>query len=338
MIKNAVSLAREVPEMTEANALATAGAKVLTPNDTEAAFDLAQGKAYVDEGVDSALAIDTPVSGDAALVGSVLRDRLKPGDVKRILQVQRESGLRFEDAALRLGLLTPAEAKFAVSRQSGIVAAQNSERPISKKLVAIHAASGPQVEGLRMLRNQLMLRWFESAPARKALAVVSAVRNEGRSFIASNLALVCAQLGKRTLLIDADMRNPSQHELFGLDNQAGLSMVIAGSAGHEVIHRMPFLSDLSVLTAGATPPNPVDLLAQPRFNQLLAELAQRFDVILLDSPPMAACGEAQTIAARAGAALVVARKNVTHLRQVRDVVDAVNEVSATIVGSVINDF
>jgi protein-tyrosine kinase len=277
---------------------------------------------------------------DGRSIGEILIDagRLRPEDAERILRLQREDGLRFGDAAVRLGLLTQADIEFAVSRQFDHPYLLSGESRVSEKLVAAYSTSGPQVEALRALRSQLMLRWFDSDPSRKALAIVSAARNEGRSFIAANLAVMFSQLGERTLLIDADMRNSSQHELFGLHNRVGLSAVLSGRAGHEAIQRIPSLLDLSVLPSGAAPPNPVELLARPLFQQLLNDLAQTFDCILLDSPPTAGCTDAHTVAARAGAALIVTRKNVTSVGQVRGVFDAVSQVGATVVGTVLNDF
>ena len=182
------------------------------------------------------------------------------------------------------------------------------------------------------------MRWLEGDPVHKALAIVSAERSEGRSFIAANLAVVFSQLGEHTLLVDADMRNSCQHELFGLANRTGLSALLSGRAGLEAIQRIPSFLDLSVLPAGAEPPNPAELLARPLFPQLLKNLAQEFDVILIDSPPAADYADAQSIAVRAGCALIVARKNVTRMWQVRGVSDTVTQASAIVVGTVLNDF
>ena len=273
-------------------------------------------------------------------IGAILIDagRLKPQDAERILHLQREEGLRFGDAAMKLGLLTNADIDFALAGQFAYPYLLRGQSAVSEELVAAYAPFSPQMEALRALRSQLMLRWFDSDPARKALAIVSAARNEGRSFIAANLAVVFSQLGEHTLLIDADLRHPRQQELFSLENRAGLSAVLSGRAGAEAIHRIPSLLDLSVLPAGAQPPNPLELLARSLFPQLLADLAKEFDVIILDSPPASEFADAQTLAARAGCALIVARKNATRISQVRGVSDTVAQTSATVVGTVLNDF
>jgi len=274
------------------------------------------------------------------LIGGILIDagRLKLEDAERILHLQREQGLLFGDAALKLGLLTEADIQFALSRQFNFPYLVRGESKVSEDLIAAYARAGPQLEALRALRSQLMLRWFDNDPARKALAIVSGERREGRSYIAANLAVVFSQLGQHTLLIDADMRNPSQHNLFGIDNSGGLSEALSGRGGPVTIRHISGLPELWVLPSGASPPNPLELLARPRFPQLLAELGQKFDVILLDSPAATDYADAQTLAVRAGAALIVARKNATRMWQVRGVSDSVAQGNATIVGTVLNDF
>ncbi len=273
-------------------------------------------------------------------IGAILIDegKLTPEDAERILRLQREQGLRFGDAATKLGLITQADIELVLSRQFDYPYLLRGQSEVSEDLVAAYVPFSPQVETLRALRSQLMVRWFDANPARKALAVVSAARNEGRSFIAANLAVVFSQLGEHTLLIDADLRNPCQHKLFGLDNRAGLSAVLSGRGGPEAIQRIPALRDLSVLPAGALPPNPLELLARPLFLQLLKELANEFDVIILDSPAAAEYADAQTLAERAGAALIVARRNATRVSQVRRVIDGLSHGRTTVVGTVLNEF
>jgi receptor protein-tyrosine kinase len=273
-------------------------------------------------------------------IGAVLIEagRLTREDAEQILRLQRERGLRFGDAAKELGLLNQADIDFALSRQFDYPYLQRGETNVSEQVTAAYDPFSSQVEGLRALRSQLMLRRFDNGPGRKALAIVGASRKEGRSYIASNLAVLFSQLGQRTLLIDADLRNPVQHQLFGLDNRSGLSAVLSGRAGPETIQRIPVFLDLSVLPAGVLPPNPQELLGRPVFAALLDELAAHFDVILFDSPPACESADAQTLAVRAGAALVVVKKNASHTRRVRDVYDSVEQARATMVGAVLNDF
>jgi receptor protein-tyrosine kinase len=274
-------------------------------------------------------------------LGAVLihAGRLRPQDVEHILQLQRQKGLRFGDAGKEVGLLTQADIEFALARQFDHPYLQRGESKVSEEVVAAYEPFSPQVEALRAVRGQLMLRWLDQEPEGKALAVISASRKEGRSFIAANLAVVFAQLGARTVLIDADLRQSCQHRLFGLDNRAGLSAVLSGrAAAPEALERVAHLPNLSVLPAGALPPSPQDLLGRPIFAQLLRQLATHVDLILLDCPPVAQTADAQTIAVRAGAALIVVRKDSSRLWRVQGVSDSVLQAKCTIVGAVLNDF
>jgi protein-tyrosine kinase len=273
-------------------------------------------------------------------IGNILVEagRLAPESAARILRLQREKNLRFGDAGTQLGLLTRADIEFALSRQFNHTYLLRGESQVSEDLVAAYAPFSRQSEALRALRSQLMTRWFDGNPAHKALAIVSAERKEGRSFLAANLAVVFSQLGAHTLLIDADLRNSCQHRLFGLDNRAGLSAVLSARAGLDAIQRIPDLLDLSVLPAGAQPPNPPELLARAPFWKVLREVEKKFDVVLLDSPAAAHYADAQTVAVRAGAALIVARRNTSRSWQVRGVADTLAQPTATIIGAVLNDF
>ena len=274
-------------------------------------------------------------------LGAVLvhAGRLQPQDVEHILLLQRQKGLRFGDAGKEVGLLTQADIEFALARQFDHPYLQRGESKVSEEVVAAYDPFSPQVEALRAVRGQLMLRWLDQEPGGKALAVISASRKEGRSFIAANLAVVFAQLGARTVLIDADLRQSCQHRLFGLDNRAGLSAVLSGrAAASEALERVSHLPNLSVLPAGALPPSPQDLLGRPMFAQLLRQLAAHVDLILLDCPPVAQTADAQTIAVRAGAALIVVRKDSSRLWRVQGVSDSVTHAKCTIVGAVLNDF
>ena len=152
--------------------------------------------------------------------------------------------------------------------------------------------------------------WFSTVHLEgMAGLVVSPGKGDGRSFIAANLAIVFAQQGERTLLIDGDLRAARQQALFKLERSVGLSGILAGRAGLEAAWPVPSLPGLSVLPAGAMPPNPQELLGRNAFGALLHAAALQFDVIIIDTPAGGDFADAEIIAARAGAALMVARKN-----------------------------
>jgi len=273
-------------------------------------------------------------------IGAILIDsgKLSIKDVEQILRLQKEGGLRFGDAALELGLLAHTDIQHALSHQYDYPYLLRSDESVSDTLVAAYNPFSPQVEALRTLRSQLMLRRFTGDANSKMLSVVSPSSQEGRSYLAANLAIVFSQLGERTLLIDADMRNPCQHQLFKLENRNGFSSVLANRNDRQAVQRVNKFIDLSVLTAGPTPPNPQELLGRSSLRGLLLELNEQFDVILVDTPPAADFADAHILTARTGAAVMLTRKNKSLLELVRQQTESMTRSGIEVVGTVMSDF
>lgn len=273
-------------------------------------------------------------------MGAILIDAgyLTAENAESILRVQKALGMRFGDAAIQLGLLTEADISFALANQFDYLYLPPGDDSLSQELVAAYTPFNQVVEQLRALRSQLMLRCFDSRSQDKALAIVSPGKSDGRSFIAANLAVVFSQLGERTLLIDADLRHPRQHELFKLGNHGGLSELLAGrKAERGAIVRIPSLLGLCVLPAGAPPPNPQELLGRPAFSEALHSFSQDFDVIIIDTPSASAYADAQTIAVRAGSALMLARQHQSNMPAISELSNSLQQSGVIMVGSVLND-
>ena len=275
-------------------------------------------------------------------LGAILIDggQLSPEDAERVLQYQKQHNLRFGEAAVRLGLISEADIQFALSRQFAYAYLRKTpgeSRPLSDELVAAYQPFNARVEQLRAIRSQLMLRWFDRAEERQVLTVVGTERGEGRSYLAANLAIVFSQLGERTLLVDADMREPRQHFLFHLENQIGFSTLLAGRSREEAIVRIPDLAGLSVLPAGPTPPNPLELLNRLNFDEFMIQVKGAYDVIIVDTPAMSSGDDAAMIAVRTGAALAVARSGSTRVAAFTDLVQGLSDAGVAVVGSVLNE-
>lgn len=261
--------------------------------------------------------------------------RLGAQDADSIHARQLVTGQLFGEAGIELGLLSAQDVRLALSLQFGHVSLPR-DCPLASELVAAWEPESPAVEHLRSLRSQLMLRWFENDARHAALAVVSPGRAEGRSYITANLAALLSQLGKRTLVIDADMRHPRQHRLFGVPGRLGLSGVLAGRAGIDSAVEIAALPGLSLLPAGVLPPNPQELLARNAFSRLLSALRSSFEVILVDTPAFCGCADAATVAARAGAALVVASRDASSVPGLSAVAGGLRQFGVTMVGAVLN--
>jgi len=275
-------------------------------------------------------------------IGDILiaHGRLSVADAARIAERQHAEKIQFGDAALALNVLTKEDIDFALSQQFGYSYLAGNDLSLSPALVAAYKPFSRVGETLRAVRSQLMLRWFNSDPLHKVMAVVSPGRAEGRSFIAANLAIVFSQQGQRTLLIDADLRaQPAQAQqaLFKLGKGAGLSGILARRIGMEAVNQVAGLPGLAVIPAGAIPPNPQELLGRPEFGQLLRTASEQFDVILIDTPCGNDFADAEIIASSAGAALIVARQNITLVHQAVDLAKRLQDSGVTLVGSVLND-
>jgi len=274
-------------------------------------------------------------------LGAILIDggQLNPEDAERILLYQKEHNLRFGEAAMRLGLISEADIQYALSRQFAYAYLRTKPgepHPLSDELVAAYQPFSSRVEQLRAIRSQLMLRWFDRSEERQVLTIVGAERGEGRSYLAANLAIVFSQLGERTLLVDADLREPRQHFLFHLENQVGFSTLLAGRSREEGIVRIPDLAGLSVLPAGPTPPNPLELLNRLNFDEFMIQAKGAYDVVIVDTPALSSGEDAAMIAVRTGAALAVARSGSTRVADFANLVQGLMDAGVAVVGSVLN--
>ena len=278
-------------------------------------------------------------TGAQRSIGDILISigRLSVEDAARIMQRQQKENLKFGDAAIAMKLLTKEDIDLALSCQFDYVYLSGQDTSLSPELVAAYKPFSRVGENLRAVRSQLMLRWFNTDPARKVLAVVSPGKDEGRSFIAANRAIVFAQQGERTLLIDGDLRTARQQALFKLERSVGLSGILAGRAGLEATWPVPSLPGLNVLPAGAVPPNPQELLGRNAFGALLHAATLQFDVIIIDTPAGGDFADAEIIAARAGAALMIARKNTSLVPAAAKLAGRLQDGGVALIGSVLND-
>lgn len=209
------------------------------------------------------------------------------------------------------------------------------ESRVSRDLFSPSKLLSWQAEPFRALRSQLMLRWLGSEYDR-SIAILSPDRNEGRTHIAANLAVVFAELGQSTLLIDADLRNPRLHVLFNVNNVTGLSNILADS-GKANVQRIDEFPGLTVLTAGRIPANPEELLGRESLPQLIHSVREKYDVVIIDTPAAGRSADAYIIAARAKAALIVARRNVTRVARLDSLVERIGITRAAMLGIVHNE-
>jgi protein-tyrosine kinase len=283
---------------------------------------------------------DMPPPDRGRAIGAILieQGRLNVEDVEEIQAFANLHGLRFGDAAIQLQRLSQLDIESAIAQQYNYpVLARGGDSGVADDVIAGYQPQSEAVEPLRALRSQLILRWLNGTK-RKVLAVTSAERGEGRSWLAANLATMFAQLGERTLLIDADMRHPRQHRLFNIDNSVGLSALLTGRAGREIARRIHPQLRLYVLPAGVLPPNPQELLARQVFEVVVDHFAAQFSVVIVDTPAISETADAQILAANAGSAILMGRRNRTRQSKLLAAMDTLTQSGVNVIGSVLNDY
>lgn len=273
-------------------------------------------------------------------IGDILVSRglLKSADIPRVIERQKAQHEPFGASAVALKLVSQADLDAALATQFGYDYLQPGDNSISPEVVTAFKPFSVPAEEMRALRSQLLLRGFGTPEGRRILCVVSAQSQDGRSFVAANLAVAFAQQGQRTLLVDADFRKPRQDKLFRTPNSAGLAGILAGRVGTEAVSPVASLPGLSVLSTGALPPNPQELISKPTFKQLLLNATRAFDVVLVDTPAAATASDAEIIAASTGASLIVARKNKSLLRATTALAQQLQQGGVVLVGSVLNQY
>jgi|HigsolmetaAR205D_1030408.scaffolds.fasta_scaffold00075_28 protein-tyrosine kinase len=270
--------------------------------------------------------------GELLIAAGVLR----PSDVQRIVARQRENGRRFGETAVELALVTEEQLARALAQQVGYPCVEYGASRLAHALAAAYEPFCAYSEALRTLRSQLLMRWF--GPKQRAVAVSSARHDEGSSLVAANLAVVFAQLGENTLLLDANLRAPVQHRLFGLDGRYGLADLIAFDASLEAtLCKIDPFDKLTIMSAGAMPPNPQEILSSAMFADTLEKLALSFDVIIIDTPPLLEFADGAIVAQRAGACVLSARRHRTSALDLNRSKTLLGPTSATLLGVVLHE-
>jgi chain length determinant protein tyrosine kinase EpsG len=273
-------------------------------------------------------------------IGSIIAETrsLSSEQVEKILVYQRDKGIRFGEAAILLGYASSDDVLFALAQQFHYPYAAEKQRMANPELVALNQPFGIQAESFRAIRSQIMMRALNEKQERCAIAVVSPDPGDGKTFFSANLAVTLAQLGGRTLLVDADMRGPRQHQVFGLSNSAGLSGILSGRAEFKVIQQVPDVPSLFLLPVGITPPNPLELVERPAFGLLIRELLSKFDHVVVDTPAGLYGSDGAVIASRCGAAMVVARKDKSKVASLQSLVSNLAETPAKTLGVIFNEY
>lgn len=200
-------------------------------------------------------------------------------------------------------------------------------------LVTVHAPNGPEADAFRRLRTSVLLS--TRAEGARTLAITSSVADEGKTTVAANLAVALAQGGRRVLLVSADMRRAGVEELFDLPQAPGLSDLLLGQrTPEEVVRRV---GDLAVITRGTSVENPTDLLGSPTTARAFTELAEGFDHVIVDTPPVLAVADVLVLAPLLDATLIVVSLAQASTAQVAEAGAELRMAGAKVLGAALNN-
>ena len=189
-------------------------------------------------------------------------------------------------------------------------------------------------EAFRGIRTNVI--FSSAAQGTQTIVVTSTMPSEGKTVVSSNLAMSIAETGQRVLLIDADMRRPRVHEVFGMPQEPGLSNLLVGTVKPAEALRHTKVKGLHVITAGRTPPNPAELLGSKRFRDFLVALKDHFDWVIIDTPPVLAVSDAPVVAHNASGVVFVMAAGQTSRHNARVAVEQLQNARANILGAVLN--
>ena len=190
-------------------------------------------------------------------------------------------------------------------------------------------------EAIRTVRTNIL--FSASDGETKVLLVTSAMAQEGKTIMSTNLSVGFAQLGKKVLLIDADMRKPRVHTVFNLEREPGLSEVLVDAKEPPLVIRDTQVANLKLITCGTIPPNPAELLISPRMDAFIQEMKKQFDIIVIDSPPITSVTDAVEISSFVDGVVVVIKTGATPRPAAQSAIHQLSEVNANIFGVVLND-
>jgi protein-tyrosine kinase len=288
----------------------------------------------------------------------VLLYKLPAATIESIHTSMKTTKMGFAEAALHTGLVTQkelSEAQEWVRRQNlhkgrsiieealrrrpaqrEIVVWEGKRLPPGKELILAHDPYNERSEAIRSLRTELLMR-TSGRRGTGMFALLSACAGEGRSQLAAELAIAFAQLGSRTLLVDADLRRPRQHLLFGADNLIGLAQALADGSPPRV-HGVEGVPQMALLTSGTLPPNPLELLSGGRFERIAADWRRSYEYVVLDTPPVSQFSDGLAVASVAGHVVVLGRTNSTSFNVLSELRRKVDTTNAWVVGAVMNNF
>lgn len=258
---------------------------------------------------------------------------ISQADFSRVMAEQHRSGGLFGEIAERMGLVSRATVQRAIERQQHFPVLRPGDTRVDPLVVAAYDPTDPLARGARELRGAITSARVASGSAVKSVALLGVQAMPQASLLAANVGVAFAQAGYRTLLTDVNLDNPVQDRLFHLSNRVGMSSLLSTEGDERANIQDSPIANLSVLTAGPSVPNVLELFDRGRLFQRLRPLSSAFDMVLVD----ASAGDAAALAACEGvdAVLLVLKRKVSPLPVVRRISDHLRARGALVLGSVL---
>ncbi|UVI31603.1 CpsD/CapB family tyrosine-protein kinase [Paenibacillus spongiae] len=211
---------------------------------------------------------------------------------------------------------------------------QSTNNNSSLNLVTSLDPLSPVTEAYRVLRTNIQFSSIDRPI--HVIMISSAQRGEGKTTTVSNLAVAYAQEGKKVLLIDTDLRDPSLHHVFSLPNRVGLTSILSNQYGLQEVVRDTVVDNLSVITGGPIPPNPSEMLGSFKMQSLIDELRTEYDMILIDTPPVLAVTDGIVISVLCDGVIMVVDAGKVDKERVKKAKSSLEHANARILGAVLN--
>lgn len=254
--------------------------------------------------------------------------------IRGLLRRGVESPEQIEDAGI------PVYATVPLSDEQGKLVRRvkhrndNQGQNISTGILAEREPADTSIEAIRGLRTSLHFAMLEAG--NNLLAITGPSPGIGKSFVSINLAAVCAQAGQRVLVVDADMRKGHVHHAFAGRSEGGLSELLSGKAPLADVIRTGHIDGLDYISRGSAPPNPSELLMQERFSQFLADIREKYDLVVIDTPPILAVTDAAVIGKQCGTTLMVTRFQMNPVKELEIAKRRLETTGVPVKGAILN--
>lgn len=204
----------------------------------------------------------------------------------------------------------------------------------NRELIVHNNPKSPTSEAYRTLRTNIQFSNVDKNI--KSIVLTSPGTSEGKSTVISNLAITMAQVDKKILLVDADLRKPRIHKIFDLLNFSGLTTVLSENLDYKEVRMSTEIDGLDILASGPIPPNPAELLGSLKMKDFLEKVREDYDMVLLDTPPVGVVTDAAVLAAKCDGVILVCSVNQTTIKAIVNAKELLQKVDANILGVVLN--